>query len=390
MKKIVIFYPYDTKEKAFSGGVAKVIVSNIIAVHMNGDHPIMMLPKGNSGLISFVKEKCPYCEIAALDFQSIALYSDTKNILIRARLIAGNLYKFITGRKHIKAYLEKVKPDVIHYHETVTYPFLHYYKNAKVIMHLHSFRNPNQSFISKRLFNALNNHADIVISPTLSIKKAFQPLLNKEIKIVMTPYLDLGSSNNEALPCPQMEEQIRDGKKIFSFIGRICRIKRLECCLKAMAMLDKSDLDKMKYVIIGGCNTEGDKEYKAELEKIIKDNNLENYVSFVGFINPIEKALPYIDYGVMLTESEAMPMVGIEYMRFNIPTIGFDAPGINDFVKTNVTGFKVNNGDVEDLSKTLKHVLNDSDIPVFEEIIPSIFANYSIEKFAEVLKEIYS
>jgi glycosyltransferase involved in cell wall biosynthesis len=385
--KVVVFYPYDTGDRAFSGGVAKVAVSNVMAVHMNGDKPYLLLPKGNTGLINYVKEHCPYCEIAALDFQIPALFSDTKNKLVRLKLILNNLVKFYFGRSSVKNYLQHLRPDVIHFHETISYPFVKYGKGAKCVVHIHSYQRMNQ-FILNKIVKALNNYAQVVISPTKSIKEQMQPMLNANIRIVTTPYLNL-SDSKQIEPFEELERIKASGKLIFSYVGRICRIKRIECCLKAMAKLTEEERARMVYVIIGGCNTEGDKDYKKELDEIISANNLSESVNYIGYVNPIEKALPYIDYGVMLTKSEAMPMVGIEYMRFNIPTIGFDAPGINDFVETGKTGYLVKNGDVDELTKTFRGILNGENVYDFKNTIPPVFSNYSIDAFAKTIDLLY-
>lgn len=387
--KVVVFYPYDTGDRAFSGGVAKVAVSNVIAVHINGDQPYLLLPKGNTGLINYVKEHCPYCEIAALDFQILALFSDTKNPFTRLNLILKNMYKFFQGKNKVKRYLNELNPDVIHFHETITFPFFSYGGKAKKIIHYHSYPRVSRKILTSMESNAVNKYIDVALSPTKSIKDIIQSHINKEIQIIRTPYLDLGTGENVDLTCKPLEEIKKKGRKIFSFVGRINSIKRLECCLLAMAKLSKEDLSKMKYVIIGGCNTAGDENYKKELLNIIETNGLSDSVEFVGYVNPIEKALPYIDYGVMLTKSEAMPMVGIEYLRYNIPTIGFDAPGINDYVETGSTGYLIKNGDVDDLAAAFKGILNGTNLYDFKNTIPPVFRGYSVESFAKAIDKIY-
>ena len=78
MNKVIVFYPYETGENAFSGGVPKVIVSNIIAIKKNGDIPFLILPIDNLGLISFIEREHSYCEVVPVNFKSLSLFSDTK------------------------------------------------------------------------------------------------------------------------------------------------------------------------------------------------------------------------------------------------------------------------------------------------------------------------
>ncbi len=387
--KIVVFYPYATGEKAFSGGVAKVVVSNIIAIHINGDEPYLILPKDNSGLISYVAHNHPYCKIVPVDMMALLRYTDVKNIVKRLFLVSRSLYKFITGKAKLRKALKDIKPNVIHYHEIVCYNLIDCYTKCRIVFHIHSYRFTSYNHIKGIFYRQINKYADIVLSPTLSIKKAVEKDLDN-VCIVKTPYLDMGNSVIDMEKQDRFKRVREEGKTIFSFVGRICAVKRLDHCLKAMALLNEDERGRMKYMIIGGCNTTGDNDYKHSLESIIKSNHLENRVDFVGYVNPVESVLPFIDYGVMLTESEAMPMVGIEYLKYNIPTIGYDAPGINDYVIDGINGFIVRNGDIQHLASVMKRVINQIDLPDFKQSIPDTYKGYSVDKFAEALKECYA
>ena len=386
--KVVVFYPYATGEKAFSGGVAKVIVSNIIAVKMNGDEPYMVLPEDNKGLIEYVKTNHPYCHVIPIDMLTVSLYSDIKNKVKRAGMIAHNLYKFATGKAKLCKVLNELHPDVIHYHEIICYNLLNSYTKCRVVFHLHSFRFTSYSFITGRIYKQINKYADIVISPTGSIKRAVDGNL-KNVCIVKTPYLEMGNAGVDTEKQKVFKAVKTEGKLVFSFVGRICAVKRIDNCLKALAYLSQEERAKMKYMIIGGCNTVGDYDYKKKLEELVVEYHLEKNVEFVGYVNPVESILPFIDYGVMLTESEAMPMVGIEYLKYNIPTIGYDAPGINDYVVDEVNGFVVRNGDINHLAEIIKRVVNGVNVPDFNNTIPETYKGYSVEKFAEALKDVY-
>lgn len=302
--KVVVFYPYITGEKAFSGGVPKVIVSNIIAVHKNGDTPYAVIPEGNSGLEEYIRKNCPYCCIRTVAFATLALYSDTKNPFTRLKLIIKNLIGVIRGHILLKKVFEEIAPDVIHYHEINCYNLFGLYTKCKIVFHIHSYRFTSYKFVAPRIYAATNKYVDLVITPTQSIKEAIEPYVKREIQIVKTPYLDLGSEAKVgSSSVKEYLEETKKTRKIFSFVGRICTIKRVDHFLKAMALLPQELKDKMMFVIVGGCNTAGDEDYKKSLLSIIEENKLDDCVNFIGYVNPIETVLQYINYGVMLTES---------------------------------------------------------------------------------------
>ena len=392
MKKIVVLYPYETGQNAFSGGVPKVIVSNIIAINNNGDKPFLVLPNDNLGLITFVKNEYSFCEIIPVNFKSLALYSDS-NGLSKYILIFKHLKGFIFGKRALKTAISKISPDIIHFHEVINFPLLNIYPKAKIVLHLHSYRFTGYGKMLNYILYLINKRANIIISPTNSILNALGEDLRVHSRVVNTPYMELKVNDVKAKNSEIVKEfkgYQNSGKIIFSFVGRICSIKRVDHFITALSKLNSNQRSKIIFSIVGGTNTEGDKDYKEKLLKLIAAHKLESVVKFHGYINPIEQILPLINYGVILSESEAVPMIGIEYMRFDIPIFGYKAPGISDFLVNNKNGFLIDNGSIESLTELLKDVLScKTDNINFNESIPVIFKRHTIDEFTIVLDEVY-
>ena len=102
----------------------------------------------------------------------------------------------------------------------------------------------------------------------------------------------------------------------------------------------------------------GDGEDKEKLEKIVKDNNLENKVFFVGKVDPEEvpKYLWISDVFVRASRSEGFGNVFIEAMAASVPVIASNAGGISDFLKDGENGVA---SSFEDLASDIKYLLND-------------------------------
>jgi len=391
-KKIVILYPYNTGEKAFSGGVPKVAISNIIAVQNSGYVPYLVLPLENQGLITFVNEHHPYCNVIPVNFRSLSLFSDTKGIKRYINIIK-NIIGYYRGKRELKKAIRSIAPDIIHFHEIINFPLLNVFSNAKIILHLHSYRFTGYEKMLQIILKRVNKHCDFIISPTKSILEALGNSIKVPSLVIDTPYLELQetllSEDNKALKDELISLKTND-KVIFSFVGRICSIKRIDHFIEAIHNIDHASKSKIIFSIIGGTNTSGDIEYKKYLTSKIKEFGLENVVRFYGYVNPIEIILPFVDYGVILSESEAVPMIGIEYMRFNIPIIGYNAPGISDFLINNKNGYLLENGEVQNLTQKLKDILNDNKRNMdFEESIPEIFKRHTIVEFTKAIRNLY-
>lgn len=393
MRKIVVLYPYDTGENAFSGGVPKVAVSNLIAINNIGDIPYLVLPEGNTGLIKFIKENYAYCHVVPVKFKHLSLFSDTKGFF-RYLSILKNLVRFYVGYKYLKKAIRKISPDIIHFHEVINFPILSISPYAKVVLHLHSYRFTSYGRMLDYIIKRINYNADIVISPTKSILQALSHSLKTPSVVVDTPYLEI-KDNEKSIANNNIIDELKvykkSGKIVFSFVGRICSIKRINHFIDAINNLPALLKEKVFFSIVGGTNNVGDVQYKDFLTSKVIEYELQDIVKFHGYVNQIESILPYIDYGVILSESEAVPMIGIEYMRFNIPIIGYNAPGISDFLIDKVNGFLIPNSNIEELSNVVEKILNKKYSQLdFKSLIPQTYERHTIDKFSVALNKLYS
>jgi len=98
-------------------------------------------------------------------------------------------------------------------------------------------------------------------------------------------------------------------------------------------------------------------DYAEQLKEFCKDNNLEQYVSFLGFRNDIDTLLKRMDVGVICSKSEAFGRVTVEYMLASMPVIGASGAGTSEIVSSEDVGFLYHSGSVVDLARYM-HLLN--------------------------------
>ena len=99
----------------------------------------------------------------------------------------------------------------------------------------------------------------------------------------------------------------------------------------------------------------GDKNFTAELSKVIEQYDIKDKVHFVGFKkNP----MPYIalaDVGIMASRMEAFGRVTFEYMVFGKPVVGVGAGGTSEMVKSGENGFLYDYRDTDGLVAALEN-----------------------------------
>ncbi|WP_239454026.1 glycosyltransferase [Mammaliicoccus sciuri] len=104
----------------------------------------------------------------------------------------------------------------------------------------------------------------------------------------------------------------------------------------------------------------GEGEYKEEINKMIKENNVEKYVKLFGYTtDPIGK-LDEFKCVLTTSQTEVQSLSMIEAMFKGKPVIAFDIKyGPSQFIKNNFNGYLIENNDEENMVKAILEIVND-------------------------------
>ena len=137
------------------------------------------------------------------------------------------------------------------------------------------------------------------------------------------------------------------------FVGRLKKYKGVQHLLKAMKILQKKNIHT-KLTVIG----EGD--YSHSLKLLVGKLQLQDDVSFEGFISQDEKLhfLQQAYIAVFPSAKEGWGLTVIEANCCGTPVIASDSDGLRDSVQDGKTGILVKHEDPDALAQALEQVLN--------------------------------
>ena len=153
----------------------------------------------------------------------------------------------------------------------------------------------------------------------------------------------------------QLKRNLRIHKDTFVLVSvsRLTKKKGIDDVLKAIALLENSIRNRIKYIIIGHGP---DEFYLKNIERKLK---LDKCVIFLGKIQH-SKLISYYDLCDVFIlpsrrgKSESFGRVYVEAAARSKPSIATKEGGIPDIVQDGVTGFLVDAGDVEALKERIK------------------------------------
>ncbi len=166
----------------------------------------------------------------------------------------------------------------------------------------------------------------------------------------------IDSSNIEMLP-PSIDDKVGifdsvlDSKRFnilsVTRLDSVDSYKGIDTVIESLPALIQT-VPNLLYTIIG----RGDD--KPRLEKLASELGVGNYVQFEGFVEKIEPYFAECDVFIMPSKGEGFGIVYIEAMKFRKPCIACTVGGQTDVVLDGKTGYLVDYGDSNAITKLVR------------------------------------
>lgn len=142
-----------------------------------------------------------------------------------------------------------------------------------------------------------------------------------------------------------------NGEKLVVHTSNFRKVKRIDDAVKVFAEISKKMPAKLLLI--------GDGPERVNIEKLCRDLNLGNSVTFLGKQNQVEEILSVCDLFLMPSETESFGLAALEAMACELPVISSNAGGIPELNVDGVTGYLCNVGDVASMAEKAIYILED-------------------------------
>ena len=180
-----------------------------------------------------------------------------------------------------------------------------------------------------------------------------------------------------------MDQPIAERDNIIGFIGRLSKEKGILNFLNAISLL--SVYKDFKYLIIG------DGDYKSKVVKFIKNNEKENRIQFLGWINydSLNNYMNILKLLVIPSYTEGLPNVMLEAMAAGTPVLVSRVGAIPDIITDGVNGFILENNDPKTISDQIDKIMKRNDLnSISKQGIRFIKNNFTFRKAQKRYKTI--
>ena len=291
---------------------------------------------------------CQIIDLMKPDVESVycSLDGDIRVVLEKRNVIFEPISSMCV--REIKRVINKVKPDVIHAHDMrASFYAALACGSIPLICHIH-----NNAYDSRRInlksilffYAALKAKHIFWVSDTSFSGYCFHSFLSLKSSILLNVI-------NVEKVYEKMKCDVNSYSYDITFIGRLTYQKNPERLIDVSKKLLKV-LPSFKAAIIG------DGPLKGEMEKLIKENNLENNVFLLGFQENPYKILKDSKVMLLVSRWEGLPMCVLEALALGVPVVSTPTDGISSVIKNENNGYICENDD--EIILNLKKILSNN------------------------------
>ena len=272
------------------------------------------------------------------------------NFLYNSKINLNGYFYYESIKRIFKKILKKENIVLIDAHTFKTEGYVAYKLKKKyptilttVTLHGSSFFYNTRTKNGKKQIARVFDTIDYIICVSGKIKRMAQEFNTEKVKLI---YNGVKQYNFKE------KEKEKDKNRIIS-VGMLYFEKKQDITIKAMSQLIKK-YPKLKLTIVG------DGEERENLERLVNDLGLSNFVEFTGHIKN-DKVMELMSKSyifIMPSINEGFGIVYLEAMKAGCITIGTKGEGIDGFIENGKNGFLVN-PNVDEIVKLIDEIYND-------------------------------
>lgn len=176
--------------------------------------------------------------------------------------------------------------------------------------------------------------------------------ITREIDVIPN-FIDFNRFNKK--PREHFKQMIApNGEKIIIHTSNFRKVKRVEDVVAIFSRIIKEIPAKLLLI--------GDGPERSHIEKVCREHNTCDWVTFLGKQEAIEEILSIGDLFILPSESESFGLAALEAMACEVPVISTNAGGIPEVNIHGITGFLSNIGDVDSMANHAITLLKDPEM----------------------------
>jgi glycosyltransferase involved in cell wall biosynthesis len=200
----------------------------------------------------------------------------------------------------------------------------------------------------KERMEFVDKYSDKIFFVSDALKKYYEKRLDRKKMTVIPNMVKIKKSAIRQ----EIFFHLGDALKL-ALVGNVTKGKGQKDAILAVCDLLKKD-KKVELVMAG---TIGSREYYDELQKIIQENELEDYIKYVGCLESAAELIDQADVALVCSTQEGFGRVAVEGMLSRKPVILSNSGALPELVVEKENGFLYTPGDFNELAEKIEYFI---------------------------------
>lgn len=281
----------------------------------------------------------------------------------------------------LRKIIKKENITVIHTHHRMAAFYVAILKIYKKCTFINTCHNTFDNKIS--LTKYAYKHAKLIACGEM-VKKNLTDVFDIPLRQISVIHNAVKEFNGNIIPDTAIEARRKQGKILIGNIGRLSEQKGMEYFINAIPDV-VSRHDNVHFLIVGT----GEDENK--LKNLADNLEINEYISFLGYRNNIQNIMCQIDFIVLSSLWEGLPLTPIEAYSVGKTVIGTKVDGTIEIIRDGVDGLLVDPKNSEQIADKINYLIENRDVLQKLEIEAKqrYKDKFSFDKFEEQYIRIY-
>ncbi len=182
---------------------------------------------------------------------------------------------------------------------------------------------------------------------------------------------------------------VPEASTLVGSVGSLNPLKGHEDFLRAAARI--ADTFPATYFIVAGVDVTPRQINRANLERLVRELNLESRVRFIGKMDDVAPLFCALDIFVSASYSESFGLAIAEAMTTGTPVVATETEGAREIIRDGETGLLVSVRDFGALAKAVSDLLSDAErrLRIGQNAREEVRLRFSLDKMVDATEQIY-
>lgn len=243
----------------------------------------------------------------------------------------------------IKSIIKREKITIIHSHHRMAA----FYAELAAPKDIIKVANAHNTFQDKKRLTQFAYRNTKVVAVGEMVKKnllEFFEIPDRQVSVIHNAVKPYDGSGKKI---PMLDRERADGHILVGNIGRLSEQKGMSYFIDAAEIVARSH-PQVRFVIVG------DGELKDQLHEQVKSKKLQDKFLFLGYRNDIQNVISQLDFLVLSSLWEGLPLTPIEAYSVAKTVIGTAVDGTPEIIRDGIDGYLVDSKSADQIAEKIE------------------------------------